>query len=183
MLGADEFPPRFLSTLPPPVPLVEASASVASPGKGTNQKAGKASASASAAASASGAASARSAGPSASTGGANGPMIGSDPPRLYRTGDLTRWTEDGKIEFLGRIDAQVKLRGFRVELSEVCGRVMGVSDVSFSCVRNQCPTIAHRGGKSYGFAAHKKCIESISDILRFVVEGKIPQPSHSYSPT
>ena len=42
-----------------------------------------------------------------------------DPDRLYRTGDLTRWSEHGEIEFMGRIDAQVKLRGFRVELAEI----------------------------------------------------------------
>lgn len=40
-------------------------------------------------------------------------------PRLYKTGDLVRYLRDGDIEFLGRIDSQVKLRGFRVELSEI----------------------------------------------------------------
>ncbi|HEX6288974.1 MAG TPA: amino acid adenylation domain-containing protein, partial [Herpetosiphonaceae bacterium] len=39
--------------------------------------------------------------------------------RLYKTGDLARYREDGTIEFLGRIDQQVKLRGFRVELGEI----------------------------------------------------------------
>ncbi len=39
--------------------------------------------------------------------------------RLYKTGDRVRWNEDGKIEFIGRTDFQVKVRGYRVELGEI----------------------------------------------------------------
>lgn len=52
--------------------------------------------------------------------------------RIYKTGDLTRFLPDGRIEFLGRIDNQIKIRGFRVELSEINDKVMEYEGVKQS---------------------------------------------------
>ena len=49
--------------------------------------------------------------------------------RLYRTGDIVRWNERGQLEYLGRIDDQIKVRGFRVELGEVESQLLKLPGV------------------------------------------------------
>ena len=54
--------------------------------------------------------------------------------RLYRTGDLARWREDGAIEYVGRIDHQVKIRGLRIELGEIEARLQAHPQVEEAVV-------------------------------------------------
>src|SRR5690606_2181169 len=58
--------------------------------------------------------------------------------RLYRTGDWVRWLPDGNLEFCGRMDQQVKIRGHRIELEEVEGAILATLPVAETAV------IAHR---------------------------------------
>ncbi|MCP5053521.1 MAG: AMP-binding protein, partial [bacterium] len=56
------------------------------------------------------------------------------PSSLYNTGDLARWLKDGNIEFLGRMDQQVKLRGFRIELQEIENRLLKHNEIKEAVV-------------------------------------------------
>jgi len=49
--------------------------------------------------------------------------------RRYKSGDFGRWLPDGKLEFLGRRDAQVKISGFRIEIGEIENALLGVAGV------------------------------------------------------
>ena len=49
--------------------------------------------------------------------------------RIYKTGDLARWFAQGDIEYLGRLDHQIKIRGFRVELGEIENRLVQHKDI------------------------------------------------------
>jgi amino acid adenylation domain-containing protein len=53
-----------------------------------------------------------------------------DGTKMYMTGDICRWTETGEIQVIGRVDDQVKLKGYRIELDEVAAVVSKCHDVS-----------------------------------------------------
>lgn len=91
--------------------------------------------------------------------------------RLYRTGDLASWNEDGTIEYLGRIDFQVKLRGQRIELGEIerClveipGIVQAVATVQISALGSE-QLVAHYTSTS--------CMNS--DDIRESLASKLPE--------
>jgi len=54
--------------------------------------------------------------------------------RMYKAGDLVRYTEDGDIEYLGRIDDQVKIRGFRIELGEIEQQLIQLNEIKEAVV-------------------------------------------------
>ncbi|MGW6626178.1 amino acid adenylation domain-containing protein, partial [Nocardia sp. NPDC055002] len=60
--------------------------------------------------------------------------FGADGARMYRTGDLVAWTADGELEYLGRTDFQVKLRGLRIELGEIESALTALPSIAQSVV-------------------------------------------------
>lgn len=62
------------------------------------------------------------------------PFVDRPDAIMYKTGDVCRYQPDGKIEFLGRVDSQVKIRGQRVELGEIESRLAAYDNVSAAAV-------------------------------------------------
>ena len=92
--------------------------------------------------------------------------------RMYRTGDLARWREDGAIEFLGRIDNQVKIAGHRIEPGEIETVLRMNKDVSQVCV---VPETNNNGSKrliAYYVASAPNGLSS-SDLRQYL-SGKLP---------
>jgi amino acid adenylation domain-containing protein len=92
--------------------------------------------------------------------------------RLYRTGDLARYMADGNIEYVGRIDSQVKIRGNRIELGEietVLSQVPGVSE-AVVIVREDTPGDA----RLVGYLVWEAGVETNSAEVREQLRRRLP---------
>src|SRR5881394_2671375 len=76
--------------------------------------------------------------------------------RMYRSGDYGRWLPDGRLEFLGRRDAQVKVNGFRIEIGEVENRLLRLPGV-----RDGAVVVAERGDGSKQVVAFYSAAEEL----------------------
>ncbi|HEV2205771.1 MAG TPA: amino acid adenylation domain-containing protein [Candidatus Acidoferrales bacterium] len=89
--------------------------------------------------------------------------------RLYRTGDEVRLREDGRIEFIGRLDDQVKVRGFRIELSEIEASLSRIEGIQRAIVvlrefgPNEKQVVAYYTGRD-GF-----CVDDLAQRLKQVL--------------
>ncbi|MCX5046721.1 non-ribosomal peptide synthase/polyketide synthase [Aldersonia sp. NBC_00410] len=93
--------------------------------------------------------------------------------RLYRTGDLVRWTTDssgaGVIEYLGRTDFQVKLRGQRIELGEIEAALLAVEGVAQSVV------VVHNDGVTDRLVGYVTAYTTVdADAVRRAVSERVP---------
>jgi mycobactin peptide synthetase MbtE len=84
--------------------------------------------------------------------------------RLYRSGDLARWTEDGRLEFAGRADHQVQVRGFRVELAEVEAALAAADGVAAAAARTW---EVHDGTSLAGYIVPQHLIDDEADRAAF----------------
>lgn len=90
---------------------------------------------------------------------------------MYHTGDLARWRSDGEIEYLGRIDTQVKIRGLRIELEEIESVMSSVDGVGLAAVAGK----SDGDGRQYlvGYYTADKAINERE--LRHYLVTKLPK--------
>ncbi|HVT36812.1 MAG TPA: amino acid adenylation domain-containing protein, partial [Nevskiaceae bacterium] len=98
--------------------------------------------------------------------------------RLYVTGDAARWLPDGAVDFLGRLDGQVKLRGQRIELGEIEARLDALPQVAESACAVRARTAGDERLVAWVVPAAGACIDAgeLADALRRdLPEFMIPQ--------
>ncbi|WP_259070665.1 polyketide synthase [Mucilaginibacter sp. X4EP1] len=91
--------------------------------------------------------------------------------RIYRTGDLARYLPNGSIEYLGRRDTQVKIRGNRVELGEIEVLINQLNDIKQAIVVAHEDTTGQKRLVAYLVSANSR---QDTDHVRKYIEGKLP---------
>ncbi len=97
------------------------------------------------------------------------PLI--DGERLYKTGDLGKWHEDGNIEFLGRLDDQLKLNGFRIETQEIENILSNYPDIK------KCAVLLKEKGtlkRLIAFYTSTNGVSIVNEDLRAFLMDKLP---------
>ena len=92
--------------------------------------------------------------------------------RMYRTGDLARWREDGVVEYLGRADQQVKIRGHRVELGEIETHLIALDAIAEAAVALHRDSTGHTQLAAYLVAAPGARIDA--ENLRRTLSLRLP---------
>ncbi|WP_152447813.1 non-ribosomal peptide synthase/polyketide synthase, partial [Rhodococcus triatomae] len=97
--------------------------------------------------------------------------FGESGDRVYRTGDLVRWNREGALEYIGRTDFQVKLRGLRIELGEIESTLLRHADVAQAAV-----VVRGGAGKEYlaGYVTAVGDVTPDPATLRAVAEAHLP---------
>ena len=90
---------------------------------------------------------------------------------MYCTGDLARWREDGEIEYLGRIDTQVKIRGLRIELGEIESVMSTFAGIQLAAVTNK----RDENGRQYLVGYYTTDTEIDEKSLRAHLAAKLPK--------
>src|SRR5262249_51477829 len=102
--------------------------------------------------------------------------------RLYKTGDLVRSLPDSNLQFIGRTDHQIKIRGFRVELGEIEAELSqhpALKDVACSCPILQSPQSAHEDTPGNNrlvayLVAHPNIRRPSSEDLHIYLKERLP---------
>ena len=95
------------------------------------------------------------------------------PGRIYRTGDRARWRPDGELEFLGRVDDQMKINGIRVESGEIEAALLAVPGVAAAAVKLH-EDIAG-GGRLAAYLVPSAGASPATDDVRAALERQLPR--------
>ncbi|MCG1031415.1 enterobactin non-ribosomal peptide synthetase EntF [Bacillus amyloliquefaciens] len=98
--------------------------------------------------------------------------------RMYRTGDVARWLDNGAVDYLGRSDDQLKIRGQRIELGEIDRAMLTLPDVAqavtHACVINQAADTGGDARQLVGYVVSESGLPLDRDALLTALKAQLP---------